>query len=106
MTCNMVIRLCDSKGRKNKLCNKIKRTMGALNANKNVCTVISLKMLSINEFDSKSFENQKKSAKEFIVVLISKWHFLAATNNFQIDQLIVSNQSILRSSILGFTIVL
>ena len=36
-----------------KFCNKIKHTKGALNANISVCTVVSLKMLNINEIDNK-----------------------------------------------------
>ena len=41
------------------LCNKIKRTKGALNAYINVCTVVFLKMLSIKEFNNKSFLKSK-----------------------------------------------
>ena len=56
MTCTSA---CVSpKGGKNKLCNKITHMKGALNANINVCTVISLKMLRIIEIDNKFHLNQ------------------------------------------------
>ena len=52
------------KGGKNKLCNIIKSTKGALNANINVCTVVSLKMLSIIKIDKSYFKiNQSKIPK-------------------------------------------
>ena len=41
-----------------KLCNKITHKKLALNANKNICTVVSLKMLSIIEIDNTFLSNQ------------------------------------------------
>ena len=73
MTCNMVIRLCDSKGRKNKFCNKIIHTKGALNANINVCIVVSLKMLSINEIDNKFPLKSKKINYQSVHIAYFNW---------------------------------
>ena len=58
MTCNMVICSCDSKRRKKQVFNKIEHTKGALNANINICTTFSLKMLGISENDNKFLLNQ------------------------------------------------